>query len=233
MAAPERSTARQLMADLASLMLWELQAIQVNVEEPFRLTSGNWSPIYVNCRRVISDAAAMDIVASFAHWTLQSERVHTDMLAGGETAGIPFASFLAARLGKPMVYVRKRPKEHGISGLVEGQVTPGQRVLLVEDLITDGQSKLDFIRPLREAGSTVEHCLVLFDRLQGGRDVLAAEGVTLHAITDVRQALGHGLSTGLLSEAGHREVESYLSDAEKWHKERGREYKSAGGGHVT
>jgi orotate phosphoribosyltransferase len=213
------------MADLASLMLWELQAIQVNVAQPFQLTSGNWSPIYVNCRRVISDSAAMDIVASFAHWILQSEHVEADMLAGGETAGIPFASFLAARLGKPMVYVRKRAKEHGLRGLVEGRVERGQRVLLVEDLITDGQSKLDFIGALREAGGIAEDCLVLFDRLQGGREMLAQNGVRLMSITDLNAALAFAGKQGRVAEPDLAEIHAYLADPRAWHGARQIPYK--------
>jgi len=218
-------TMRKLMTEQASLMLWDLEAIKVSLDQPFRLTSGNFSPIYINCRRVISDAAAMDVVTAFAHWICQAEGVQMDMLAGGETAGIPFASFVASRLGKPMVYVRKRPKDHGLGGLVEGELVASARVLLVEDLITDGQSKLDFIGALREAGGVAEDCLVLFDRLQGGREMLAQNGVRLMSITDVNAALAFAGKQGRLAEPDLAEIHAYLADPRAWHRARQIPYK--------
>lgn len=215
---------RELIIQMASLMLWELEAIRVSLDQPFKLTSGNFSPIYINCRRIISDAASMDLVAAFAHWICQSEGIDFEMIAGGETAGIPFASFLAHRLAKPMAYVRKKARQHGTGSLVEGQVALGMKVMLVEDLITDGQSKLDFIQLLRDQGAVVEYCLVLFDRLQGGATLLQGEGVRLLSITDIDQALRFAESEGRLSPSTMAEVRAYLRDPQGWHNARGLAY---------
>ncbi len=120
-------------------------------------------------------------------------------MAGGETAGIPFAVALAGDLAKPVLYVRKKPKDYGIATRLEGELPfPGARVLLVEDLITDGGSKLTFIEALRDAGAVVEDALVLFDREQGGTEVLATQGVRLHSVTDRKTAFAVGHSAGLL-----------------------------------
>ena len=104
----------ELVSRVIASLLWDVGAFKVSLDEPFKLVSGNYSPIYVNCRLLISNAAAMDVVTSLLHWRYMAENLSAGIIAGGETAGIPFASYLAQRLGKPMVYVMKRPKEHGV-----------------------------------------------------------------------------------------------------------------------
>jgi orotate phosphoribosyltransferase len=215
---------RELVGQMASRILWDLGAIRVSAEQPFRLTSGNFSPIYINCRRLISDAPSMDMIAAFAHWLCRSVGIQSDVLAGGESAGIPFASYLASRVGKPMVYVRKRPKDHGLASQVEGELLAGARVLLVEDLITDGQSKLEFVAPLRAQGGVVQHCLVVFDRLQGGAESLREHGIQLVSMTDIQQALGVGHAASFLTSGMLQEVREYLAAPEEWHRAKGLAY---------
>jgi orotate phosphoribosyltransferase len=212
---------KELIARATSLLLLETEAVQISLNKPFRLASGNFSPFYINCRKVISDPLAMDLFASFAHWTCQLERINFDVVAGGESAGIPFASFLAQRLAKPMIYVRKKSKDHGIASLVEGRLMPQSRVLLIEDLITDGKSKINFLKPIRDQGATIEDCLVIFDRGQGGPQLLSEHGIRLTSLTDIRKTL-------LCAELGNRlkrnevqEIETYLTDVRVWHELRG------------
>ena len=105
-----------------------------------------------------------------------------DAVAGGETAGIPFAAWVADRLHLPMQYVRKKPKGFGRGAQIEGQLIPGQRVLLVEDLTTDGRSKVNFVKAIRDADGKCAHCFVIFfyDIYPEGKKILADLGVTLH-----------------------------------------------------
>lgn len=208
----------------AALYLWRLEAVKVRPEQPFRLASGNWSPIYVNCRRAISEPAFMQLFTVAARLFLETAGRVPQAIAGGETAGIPFASYLAASLGLPLVYVRKKPKDYGIASRVEGRLEPGARVVLVEDLITDGGSKLGFLDALTQAGGEVSDAVVLFDREQGGREALAERGIALHAVTDRSTALAVGEATGLLTQAEHAMVEAYFEDPEGWHRERGLEH---------
>ncbi|MCK4826010.1 hypothetical protein KA005_60240, partial [bacterium] len=104
-------------SELAALMLWDAEAIMVNLDEPFKLVSGNYSPIYVNCRRVISDPTFMSMFTAIAQLIWKREGIQVNVIAGGETAGIPFAAYLARSLSIPMVYVRKSKKVHGIASL--------------------------------------------------------------------------------------------------------------------
>lgn len=172
--------------------LLRTQSVQIRPSEPFRLTSGRLSPVYVDIRRLISfPEVRAQIIESFAQ--IVRERIGIeiiDVIAGGETAGIAYAAFLAERLQKPMIYVRKEPKNYGKSSQVEGVLQPGQRVLLVEDLVTDGGSKLNFTRGIESAGGAVQHCLCVFEYfseeagLHRARDTLREHGITLHSLVN-------------------------------------------------
>lgn len=204
------------LREAVALMLWDLGAVKVRPREPFRLASGKASPIYVNCRRVISEPAFMELYRAAARLLLEHRRVVFDAVAGGETAGIPFAGYLASALAKPMLYVRKKSKGYGLAGRVEGHLEPGWRVLLVEDLITDGGSKLGFLDALAEAGGEVADALVLFDRQQGGEALLGERGVRLHAVADRATTLAVGVAEGRLSAGERAVVEDYFRDPAGW-----------------
>lgn len=200
-------------------MLWDLGAIRVSVDDPFTLASGNRSPLYVNCRRVISSPNFMRLFTAAARRALVG--LEFDAVAGGATAGIPYAAYLAADLNHPLLYVRKAVKGYGTGSQLEGAVTEGWRVLLVEDLITDGGSKLPFLDALEDAGARVNDALVVVDREQGGRELLATRGVTLRALVSRTQALAAGIEAGRLEPAALTEIEAYFDDPAGWHRERG------------
>jgi orotate phosphoribosyltransferase len=209
---------------LVSLQLWQLGAIKVNLTDPFKLASGNYSPIYVNCRQLISAPAFADLFAAASRIVCEQRTVEFDVVAGGETAGIPFAAFLARSLGRPLIYVRKATKAYGTASRIEGSLSSNVRTLLVEDLITDAGSKLSFIKAIREAGSEVKDALVVFDRMQGGSEALDKEGIRLHALTDMDTALAVAQDVGVLSSDDLGSVQEYLGDAPAWHKARGLQY---------
>ncbi|MDP8240434.1 MAG: orotate phosphoribosyltransferase [Candidatus Hatepunaea meridiana] len=204
-----------------ALLLWENGAIKVNNDQPFKLASGNYSPIYINCRQVISDPVFMHLFTSFAHTILHRSGLKIDMIAGGETAGIPFGSYVAQSMSLPFVYVRKAKKGYGIANLVEGGSVDGKHVLLVEDLITDAGSKLHFIEALRAGGVTVEDVLVLFDRNQGGQEALLIEGINLLAVTNLTISLEVAGEMELITEEDLKSVNDYLMDPQDWHKSQG------------
>ncbi len=212
---------REQVRDTISSLLWETSAVKVSVEEPFRLVSGNLSPIYVDCRVLISYPWARGIVTGCSHWLYEDVGIEADYIAGGETAGIPYAAWLADRLGKPMVYVRKEPKGHGVGAQIEGHLPSGKTVLLCEDLITDGGSKITFIEGIRGAECSVTDCLVIFDRQQGGLGRLQQAGVQLHGLSDLETCLTLGMSGGYLTQEEHKSIRAYLADPETWHKDGG------------
>lgn len=154
----------------------------------FTLASGKASSYYLDLRVVPSDPQAYEMtIAAFLAMARKVGEQSFDVVAGVATAGITISSPMAYVLKKPMVYVRREQKGHGLGKLVEGAVTPGWRALVVDDLITDGGSKIDAVEILRKSGCTVNVVMVLVDRLEGGETNLRAAGVRLHAFTDIKE----------------------------------------------
>ena len=212
-------------ASVASRCLIDIEAILFRPDEPFIFTSGRASPVYVDCRRIISfpetRSRLMDLAVEKIDREIGRDRI--DCVAGGETAGIPFAAWIAERLGLPMVYVRKKPKGFGRNAQIEGCFDEGARVLLVEDLATDGGSKLNFVEALRTAGAEVAHCLVIFHYGIFPQSVaaLAERGVTLLGLATWWDALEAAEQQGYLSKSAAGEVRAFLEDPEGWSARRG------------
>ena len=152
------------MARLTARMLLEIKAVHFRRDEPYKLTSGLASPVYIDCRKLISYPAVRSALMDFACAKLLRDAgfARFDAVAGGETAGIPFAAWIAERMALPMLYVRKKPKGFGRDAQIEGAMAEGARILLVEDLTTDGGSKLRFAEAIRTAGGEVAHTFVIF-----------------------------------------------------------------------
>jgi orotate phosphoribosyltransferase len=218
-------TDKKTMAELTAKMLLEVEAVRFMADKPFIFTSGWASPVYTDCRRLISFPRVRATLIDFATATLLRDAglEQFDAVAGGETAGIPFAAWIADRLGLPMLYVRKKPKGFGRSAQIEGHVVEGERVLLVEDMTTDGRSKVNFCKALREAGTKVEHCLVFFfyDIFPEGRKILGELGVTLHALATWWDVLAVAKASGRFDAAKLAEVEKFMHDPAGWSKAHG------------
>jgi orotate phosphoribosyltransferase len=139
------------IARLTAAMLLDIGAVHFNAVQPYTYASGLKGPTYIDCRKLISYPRIRSVLMDFLTVTVMRNAglEAFDNIAGGETAGIPFAALVAERMALPMSYVRKKPKGYGRNARIEGAMTPGQRVLLVEDLTTDGGSKLSFVDAIR------------------------------------------------------------------------------------
>lgn len=200
---------RDLVKFIATFF-WEAGAIKVSVEKPFKLVSGKYAPLYIDCRLLISYPIQRDVMTAYAQWVCNECELDADYIAGGATAGIPFAAWLADKMAKPFIYVRKKPKGYGTDSQLEGKIEAGKKVLLFEDLITDGQSKLGFIEGIRRAGCEVKDCLVIFDRLQGGDKTLRGVQVDLHALVTVDDCIRVGLDNRYLTPKEADIVNEYI-----------------------
>jgi orotate phosphoribosyltransferase len=216
---------KAVMAELTAKMLLEVEAVRFMTDKPFIFTSGWASPVYTDCRRLISFPRVRRTLIDFgASKVLRDAGFEQfDSVAGGETAGIPFAAWMADSLMLPMQYVRKKPKGFGRNAQIEGEIRPGERVLLVEDMTTDGRSKINFCKALREAGAVVEHVFVFFfyDIFPESKKIFSDLGVTLHALATWWDVLAAAKKSGKFDKAKLAEVEKFMNDPAAWSKAHG------------
>lgn len=142
--------------------LLEIKAVQIKTEGFFTWTSGIQSPIYCDNRLTMSYPAIREKIAKAFAEKVKNSHIKPDVIAGCATAGIPHAAWLATELNLPMVYVRSSPKGHGKGNQIEGLVEEGQKVLVIEDLISTGGSSIDAANVLREVGAEVLGVLAIF-----------------------------------------------------------------------
>lgn len=213
---PDRSE----IARLSASMLLEIGAVHFNADEPFTLASGLPSPTYIDCRKLISYPRIRSTLMDFLTVTVMRDAGFEafDNIAGGETAGIPFAALVAERLALPMSYVRKKAKGYGRNARIEGEMCRGQRVLLVEDLTTDGGSKLSFVDAIRETGASCAHTAVIFSYgiFPETEGTLAGHGVALHHLCTWWDVLAAARTRTDFDDETLARVESFLRDPRAW-----------------
>lgn len=211
---------KELIAQLTAKMILEVEAVHFNSEKPFIFTSGWASPVYIDCRKLISYPRLRQTIIDFGASIILRDAgfERFDAVAGGETAGIPFAAWMADRLMLPMQYVRKQPKGFGRDAQIEGNLEEGQRILLVEDLTTDGRSKANFCTALRNAGATVDHVFVVFSYgiFPDSASIMSDIGVTMHALATFWDVLAVAKEGNYFSSNTLDEVEKYLNDPVGW-----------------
>jgi len=207
-------------AEITARILLETKAVLFSPEQPFTFTSGRKSPVYIDCRKLISfpraRARLMDLGTDLIYRHAGFEAF--DAIAGGETAGIPFAAWIAERMALPMLYIRKKPKGFGRNAQIEGDLHDNQRVLLVEDLASEGTSKLNFIEAIRQAGGQISHSFVVFHYgiFKQSTSSMAAAGVELHALATWWDVLRVAESLGYFTPAQFEAVKSFLDDPDGW-----------------
>jgi orotate phosphoribosyltransferase len=208
------------IARLSAAMLWDIQAVHFSPKDPFTLASGLPSPTYVDCRKLISYPRIRSTLMDFLTLTVMRNAGLEvfDNIAGGETAGIPFAALVAERMALPMTYVRKKPKGYGRNARIEGVMTEDQRVLLVEDLTTDGGSKVSFVDAIRETGASCAHTAVIFyyDIFPETKQRLGDHGISLHHLCTWWDVLAVAKDRALFDAETLDEVERFLNDPRAW-----------------
>ena len=214
-----------LIAALTARMLLEIKAVHFRTDPPYTFTSGLASPVYIDCRKLISYPRIRSVLMDFAVSVLLRDAGFEkfDAVVGGETAGIPFAAWIADKLALPMHYVRKKPKGFGRDAQIEGDSIEGRRVLLVEDLTTDGGSKIRFCDALRHAGAEVTDTLVVFyyDIFPETRIRLREHGLTLHHLATWRNVLDVARADGHFDRGALDQVERFLNAPLDWSAEHG------------
>jgi len=221
---PPRSPRQNIAAQDTANTLLALNAVRVFEDRPFIYTSGWASPVYVDCRKLMSDAARRTLLMDHAAALLR-EKLGTsiDCIAGTETAGIPFACWLAERLNLPMVYVRKKAMGWGINAQIEGDLPVGARCLLVDDLTTDGLSKIGAALALRQAGATVRDVFVVFnyDIYPQSKQAYADHQIELHSLATWHDIFSLTKVMSYFSPERAKEIKDFLQDPMRWSVEHG------------
>ena len=201
-----------------SEILINIESVKFSFNTPFTLTSGLKSPVYVDCRKIISFVEERSLILNYALEYFKENNLLFDILAVGETAGIPYSAFFSELLKKPMIYIRKKPKGFGKNQQIEGEYNEGQKVLLVEDLATDGGSKVVFVDALRKAKLNVTDIFVIFyyDIFDIKELPLGALNVKIHSLCSWENILNVIKKKKLYSHSEIKSLETYLNNPKAW-----------------
>lgn len=202
--------------EIAKILL-KIKAVTLNLKHPYRYTSGILSPIYCDNRLLISYPSERKIILEAFLNTIKENKLEFDIVAGTATAGIPHAAWIADRLNLPMVYVRGKAKEHGLQNQIEGKTTPGQRALVIEDLISTGGSAIGACFALQEADVEVEHCLAIFNyQMEVATTQFYEAGINLHPLCNFATLIEVAEKEKYISTEEKNIAASWNKDPSKW-----------------
>jgi uridine monophosphate synthetase len=202
------SGSKQLASTIISTLARDLVDSECVRFGEFKLKSGALSPIYVDLRRLVSHPKVLQRVAKAYAKIL--ETLEFDRLVGIPYAALPIATAIALEMNRPLIYPRREAKDYGTKASIEGEFKPGETVVVIDDLATTGETKIEAIERLEAAGLKVKEIVVLIDREQGAGAYLKARGYDYYAVAGLRGLLGEWQTSGAISEAQVTEVESFL-----------------------
>ncbi len=181
------------------------------------LTSGKKSPYYIDLRQTISSPITMDWIANSLTRIILNEigKDKIDKILGVPTAGVPFATVVSQKLGIPLIYYRHARKEHGVRKKIEGILDRNDRVLVIDDLITTGESVIESAEVVRDQGGVVNELAVLLDREQGGQEKLRSARIEPHVLFKISDAMSWLHSVGLISHDVYDNLRAYIEEESK------------------
>lgn len=207
---PQGSFFRGKVASKIIGHLYEAGTVKIDFEKGWRLKSGLWTPIYVNFRLLQSYPSLLSALSRRLNELLTSQKIVFDSIASVPLGAVPIGVALSLVSGKPHILPRPGGKDHGLAAKIDGNYKKGDKILLVDDLITVATSKLEAISVLAAAGLKVKDVLVILDRQQGGQEILAKKGLRLHALFTFDDFLKELERQGKISGRIHKRLTEYL-----------------------
>jgi len=206
------------MSEIIAEKLINIESVQFSFNNHFTLTSGLKSPVYVDCRKIISFIDERNFIMNEALSYFKKNKLEFDLVAGGETAGIPYAAIISEKIKKPMLYVRKKPKGFGKNQQIEGEFEKNQVAILIEDLATDGGSKVIFVEAIRKAGLVVKDIFVIFyyDIFNFEDSVLSKLDVKIHSLCTWKDIISVMKKRNLFSQIDIGNLKEFLSSPDEW-----------------
>ncbi|WNS43858.1 orotate phosphoribosyltransferase [Paenibacillus sp. MMS20-IR301] len=193
--------------------LLEIGAVALRPQEPFTWTSGIKSPIYCDNRLTLSFPAVRNYIAEAFAELIRTSYPDAEVIAGTATAGIPHAAWVADKLGLPMAYIRDKAKGHGKQNQIEGLIAPGQKVIVIEDLISTGGSSIKAAQAVQEAGGQPLAVLAIFSyELDRAADAFTAAGIPLQSLSNYSTLIDVALAQGTIAESDVALLQSWRKD---------------------
>lgn len=208
----------QTAAKVAQMLL-QIEAIKLRTENPFTWSSGWKSPIYCDNRLSLSFPDIRSAIKDGLVQAIHENFAYAEVIAGVATAGIPQGALVAEALNLPFIYVRPKPKDHGMENLIEGKVEKGQKVVVIEDLVSTGGSSLKAVEALRKEGAQVLGMVSIFNY---GFDIAANNfyqaDVSLVSLSDFSHLLNVAVENNYISEKDVISLKSWRVDPGNWRK---------------
>jgi len=193
-------------------LLLECNAIKFG---EFTGSSGRVLPYYVDLRLIPSHPEIFHRIIDSYVDLIEREEVNFDRVAGVPVGALPFAAAIAYKIKKPLLILRKEPKKHGTGKQIEGVLSKGDKVLIIEDLVTTGGSVIQTKKVLEDEGAVVRDVFVILDRLEGGRENLRESGLDLHAVTNTLDVISKFRKENLISTENYNKISGYISGFRK------------------
>jgi len=211
-----------LSKEIAANLL-EREAVKVKIDPPFTWVSGIKSPVYCDNRKMIAFPEERKAVVEGFKKIIEEKGLEFDVIGGTATAAIPWAAFLAYDLGVPMIYIRPEKKEHGAGKQIEGHLDSGQKVLIVEDLISTGGSSVKAAEAVREEGGcTVDEILSIVTwEIPKAVTRFEEANITLHTLTDYTNIIGFAAEEGIIAEDQLEVVLKFKENPAEWGEKMG------------
>ncbi|MEH7389134.1 orotate phosphoribosyltransferase [Bacillus sp. JJ1503] len=200
--------------------LLEIKAVALKPNDPFTWSSGLRAPIYCDNRLTLSYPTVRKEIANGLKETVLAKFPDAELIAGTATAGIPHAAWVSDLMDLPMCYVRSKPKGHGQGNQIEGKAEAGQKVVVVEDLISTGGSVITAVEALRKAGCIVLGVVAIFSyQLQKGRELLENADITAYTLTDFETLSEIAREKGYIQEEDMKKLSEWRNDPVEWGKQ--------------
>lgn len=204
-------------ATITAEKLLQVNAVKLSPEKPFTWASGWKSPIYCDNRKILSYPYIRDYIKSELCNVVFEKYAGAELVAGVATAGIAWGAMVADQLKLPFIYVRPKPKEHGLGNQIEGEYTGGQKVVVIEDLVSTGKSSLQVVEVLKKQGLDIQGMVSIFNyQFEAGRKAFEQENVGLVSLTDYSTLLQLAEKRGVVQPSQHEVLLNWRNDPANW-----------------
>ncbi len=204
-------------SETVAKLLLELNAVTLNVNNPYKYASGLLSPVYIDCRVLMAYPEKRRLIRDLLIEAIEESGVSFEIVAGTATAGIPHAAWIADKLNLPMVYVRGKAKDHGKENLMEGIVEKGQKVIVIEDLISTGESAINSVKAIRNAGGEISHVFsIITYGLKKAEQNLKDDNLTLTSLTTFQEVVSQAEKLNYIEKDDTKVILDWISDPDSW-----------------